>query len=113
MRNVYIGGDLYTAIKDSSILQGTSSTITRHLDAIMKRIENREKHVILGKRWLEGEIEEEDTDQPDHKRRKGDVQGEDITYDQDVYIGEEESVEDIPDEAMLSLHVPLIVEIKI
>jgi hypothetical protein len=102
MRNVYISGDLYTAIKDSYILTSTQATVNRQLDAIMKRIEGRGKQVILGKRWLDDGLSEEEIEAPDKKKRKLEEAEPSVSYDQDVYIGEQESMDDVMCDTALS-----------
>ncbi|CAH0401985.1 unnamed protein product [Chilo suppressalis] len=71
VRNAYIGGVLYTFVKDSSITYGMSATVNRHLEETIRRIEKQGKKVILGKRWLDTEELDYDHLSPEKKKKRG------------------------------------------
>lgn len=101
LRNVYIGGSLYTAARDAQIAYSSRATISRHLDDLAKRIQNQGRNIILGKRWLEGEAYLDDNDQPAKKRRKI-QESQDIIYDEGTLI---DQTTDIFDETVYEIEM--------
>nr|QMP82167.1 polymerase PB2 [Lepidopteran orthomyxo-related virus OKIAV178] len=97
-RNAYVGGTLYTFVKDSSINFSMRSTVNRHLEETIRRIESQGKRIIMGKRWLETEEFDYEHFPPDKKKRKIEEENIVTEYSDEVIVGSSGDDDYVPDD---------------